>query len=104
MIRPPPISTRTDTLFPDTTLFRSQLPDLAGILLHDAALHLWHSEFLEGHALRIQHTEDIVIRNHDQCRGIRKAVVLRKQSWIHMPVRAHQRQRDRKSTRLNSSH
>src|SRR3546814_11810597 len=23
MIRPPPISTRTDTLFPDTTLFRS---------------------------------------------------------------------------------
>src|SRR3546814_18815937 len=26
MIRRPPISTRTDTLFPDTTLFRSPLP------------------------------------------------------------------------------
>src|SRR3546814_10389405 len=27
MIRRPPRSTRTDTLFPDTTLFRSDLPD-----------------------------------------------------------------------------
>src|SRR3546814_12010276 len=27
MIRRPPISTRTDTLFPDTTLFRSQLAE-----------------------------------------------------------------------------
>src|SRR3546814_4989586 len=29
MIRRPPISTRTDTLFPDTTLFRSVVGDLA---------------------------------------------------------------------------
>src|SRR3546814_11762018 len=28
MIRRPPRSTRTDTLFPDTTLFRSEHPDL----------------------------------------------------------------------------
>src|SRR3546814_8958284 len=30
MIRPPPISTRTDTLFPYTTLFRSPLRTLLG--------------------------------------------------------------------------
>src|SRR3546814_6518957 len=29
MIRRPPIATRTDTLFPDTTLFRSELRALA---------------------------------------------------------------------------
>src|SRR3546814_17705903 len=31
MIRRPPISTRTDTLFPYTTLFRSPLPGLAEV-------------------------------------------------------------------------
>src|SRR3546814_15583202 len=31
MIRPPPRSTRTDTLFPYTTLFRSNRGDIAGI-------------------------------------------------------------------------
>src|SRR3546814_2269202 len=30
MLRPPPRSTRTDTLFPYTTLFRSLQPDLPG--------------------------------------------------------------------------
>src|SRR3546814_7063679 len=30
MIRRPPRSTRTDTLFPYTTLFRSQYPDIGG--------------------------------------------------------------------------
>src|SRR3546814_7386787 len=37
MIRPPPRSTRTDTLLPDTTLFRS-LADLAGARLGIEAL------------------------------------------------------------------
>src|SRR3546814_6250348 len=31
MVRPPPISTRTDTLFPYTTLFRSGLNDAAAV-------------------------------------------------------------------------
>src|SRR3546814_3666183 len=34
MIRRPPRSTRTDTLFPYTTLFRSVFVDLAGSQLH----------------------------------------------------------------------
>src|SRR3546814_5732388 len=38
MIRRPPISTRTDTLFPYTTLFRSRLDHLIGTELHDRAL------------------------------------------------------------------
>src|SRR3546814_10951614 len=33
MIRPPPRSTRTDTLFPDTTLFRSTGPWVAPVAL-----------------------------------------------------------------------
>src|SRR3546814_15572596 len=35
MVRRPPISTRTDTLFPYPTLFRSQLTQAADILLAD---------------------------------------------------------------------
>src|SRR3546814_12701 len=34
MIRRPPRSTRTDTLFPYTTLFRSRLPDLSALPRH----------------------------------------------------------------------
>src|SRR3546814_9282520 len=43
MIRRPPRSTRTDTLFPDTTLFRSALPEQFGrhafgnVAFHDDA-------------------------------------------------------------------
>src|SRR3546814_7380674 len=40
MIRRPPRSTRTDTLFPYTTLFRSVHQDKSG------AKHCWHSAFL----------------------------------------------------------
>src|SRR3546814_15025331 len=36
MIRRPPISTRTDTLFPYTTLFRSDVLDLAGDLRQES--------------------------------------------------------------------
>src|SRR3546814_9520565 len=35
MIRRPPVSTRTDTLFPYTTLFRSRSPDRRGPARHD---------------------------------------------------------------------
>src|SRR3546814_8669168 len=41
MIRPPPRSTRTDTLFPDTTLFRSRAPRFRGgrLCLHRFLQH-----------------------------------------------------------------
>src|SRR3546814_2977483 len=43
MIRPPPISTRTDTLFPYTTLFRSAacLPPVPDRCHLDAQCHGW---------------------------------------------------------------
>src|SRR3546814_3011220 len=43
MIRRPPRSTRTDTLFPYTTLFRSQ-PEVRGVVLLDAAAHVFAVE------------------------------------------------------------
>src|SRR3546814_11076099 len=39
MIRPPTRSTRTDTLFPYTTLFRSQRSGLSGCALHLRPFH-----------------------------------------------------------------
>src|SRR3546814_18126925 len=41
MVRRPPISTRTDTLFPYTTLFRSSLDSLGRQTLHAALLRQW---------------------------------------------------------------
>src|SRR3546814_8876276 len=45
MLRRPPRSTRTDTLFPYTTLFRSER---APSLLHSASLPLWHARYPAG--------------------------------------------------------
>src|SRR3546814_11351245 len=39
MIRPPPISTRTDTLFPYTPLFRSPAPGAGAVTTDFAELH-----------------------------------------------------------------
>src|SRR3546814_2093261 len=53
MIRPPPRSTRTDTLFPYTTLFRSEL-DVALLVEHlasDRGQHLEPGPALAGHQL-----------------------------------------------------
>src|SRR3546814_5578446 len=47
MMRRPPISPRTDTLFPYTTLFRSAHPRPAGAMSGDAALRDWTIDALE---------------------------------------------------------
>src|SRR3546814_4225291 len=56
MIRRPPRSTRTDTLFPYTTLFRS-LPGFADIAIvfdaTSAGAHKRHSEVLIAHGKRV---------------------------------------------------
>src|SRR3546814_7703077 len=59
MIRPPPRSTRTDTLFPYTTLFRSTTPDAR--LLRHLAPHL-----LDQRDLPIERGEDFL--RHDLLR------------------------------------
>src|SRR3546814_5790112 len=118
MIRRPPRSTRTDTLFPYTTLFRSRKQD---ILLHFGAVD-WHAEvFVNGQKagehkggfdpftfnisslLEGRGEQELVIRVWDptndgpQPRG--KQVKNPEGIW-YTPVTGI----DRQSTRLNSSH
>src|SRR3546814_947717 len=101
MIRRPPRSTRTDTLFPYTTLFRSVLIDglardgdrllavgeQGNILYADSVKGPWHEAKVEpqrGSTLtKVKFLDDklVLAVGHD--------------GWI---------LRDRKSTRLNSSH
>src|SRR3546814_6722192 len=105
MIRRPPRSTRTDTLFPYTTLFRSalRLRDAAGDRDHRAAA------VLAGHAadvgIDLVHrlfadvagVEDDQIRLGPVGRGGHAALA---QHFGHALAIIE----DRKSTRLNSSH
>src|SRR3546814_18394118 len=84
MLRRPPRSTRTDTLFPYTTLFRSA----------DAAAATARSDFISRSALRRQ-----VRRWRRKDVGIVTCYLGAARS-----ASASTRAADRKSTRLNSSH
>src|SRR3546814_15820834 len=115
MIRRPPRSTRTDTLFPSTTLFRSHLARDPGVM----------------HAEVGQVVDDLVVPVHlplvdedgDRRRGHRLAggaggedgvgvdLPGRTELAYAVPLRVHHfpvlddgDREDRKSTRLNSSH
>src|SRR3546814_3667021 len=102
MIPPPPISTRTDTLFPYTTLFRSWLPA--------------RPEATEGCVRRFGHRQGArgVIASHDDL--VPPLLVLRRSGHLRGRARRLRGKRhsdgreyglgrgDRKSTRLNSSH
>src|SRR3546814_12849029 len=99
MIRRPPRSTRTDTLFPYTTLFRSDAELVVGageVLLRrsarEAAIESAHHLGAQEGLLRVS------LRDRED----RHAVVERP----HVLVRLHTLAdgKDRKSTRLNSSH
>src|SRR3546814_15884173 len=102
MIRRPPRSTRTDTLFPDTTLFRSQhgvfkltavdpyLPALRpgdrfdADLVADGAVDQFDHAMNQSVRIKTFGQQRLRAREGEQAAG--------------------QRRRDRKSTRLNSSH
>src|SRR3546814_14965463 len=91
MIRRPPRSTRTDTLFPYTTLFRS-IPDDDIAIPQDRHLAAARRELIVLPALR----PGVVIKRNDDFLE-REARLLDRQP-------AAERPGDRKSTRLNSSH
>src|SRR3546814_2551624 len=118
MIRRPPRSTRTDTLFPYTTLFRSQLAaDLQAIharqveVEHDRIEVVHHGQVQAGHAVGGEVDgvaavfeviaevggDVLVVFDDEDAHG-----------FGYMPSRGSDRGgvllRDRKSTRLNSSH
>src|SRR3546814_14472240 len=78
MIRRPPRSTRTDTLFPYTTLFRSKAMANVTLLPRTTAIGYYHQNFL--------------------------GLCQRLTDHLAEPPATAPRERDRKSTRLNSSH
>src|SRR3546814_14741031 len=96
MIRRPPRSTRTDTLFPDTTLFRSEACRERGVILasHDDAT-LEHVEEAAAQGVRVAEfpTTSIAAKASKEA-GM--AVLMGAPNVV--------RGGDRKSTRLNSSH
>src|SRR3546814_19213673 len=97
MIRRPPRSTRTDTLFPYTTLFRSAdverptLVVLAGLVegcIHELARTVDAGDDLAAH----RHPVHVAVEHvHEHADA------------LHRRIR-HAELGDRKSTRLNSSH
>src|SRR3546814_2081312 len=99
MIRRPPRSTRTDTLFPYTTLFRSQAQAYEEPAAGKAVIELRPSgrrrqgvavlEFEEKAWPHVYGQEALGIGCEEACRNLEKLRLLRI---------------DRKSTRLNSSH
>src|SRR3546814_13161387 len=91
--RRPPRSTRTDTLFPDTTLFRSYLRDFAAALdARFVAAMGWSATEL------IDCLEGFAFRSGDDLTVLRER--LRRSFGCNDPALCI----DRKSTRLNSSH
>src|SRR3546814_19133276 len=106
MIRRPPRSTRTDTLFPYTTLFRSWVKEDGG---RDPALLIARAEKMIG-----DWTEHPLLRVLWQPRVLRAVQWAAEQlgsdmadGWLPVAVEARGERTlagDRKSTRLNSSH
>src|SRR3546814_1092186 len=113
MIRRPPRSTRTDTLFPYTTLFRSAVR-----IGHDGRHHRLHRRQPERETARIMFdedadeplvgTEDRPMQHHRPVPLAILADIGRVESLRQHPVRLDRAYLpgppDRKSTRLNSSH
>src|SRR3546814_11928799 len=99
MIRRPPRSTRTDTLFPYTTLFRS-IPEVERELLipgkRVAAVHLRPAGDPRAHFMPPRLLQAVKRQIFHQ-KGARP-------DQAHIALEHAPEARDRKSTRLNSSH
>src|SRR3546814_4335109 len=110
MIRRPPRSTRTDTLVPSPTLFRShdevggelrkaliERLTVAGITVDECGLtHLAYAQEIAGAMLRRQQAEAVI--------AARKKLVAGAVTMVEMALTQLSEKGDRKSTRLNSSH
>src|SRR3546814_16193955 len=100
MIRPPPRSTRTDTLFPYTTLFRSHVSAAIGDIGHGQSLVAVGRQ-PAGDRRRRAGTVG------DRCQHHAHAVVLAEREGVRLDpetLAVDLGEGDRKSTRLNSSH
>src|SRR3546814_4212811 len=115
MIRRPPRSTRTDTLFPYTTLFRSigigrlVRPETPFACLsmgkQVVRRHPAHLEPADFHAVHRTRGRSAVfgLSNPDARHG-RAIGLIREVQAAQLPVIGTKQHLDRKSTRLNSSH
>src|SRR3546814_17432122 len=120
MIRLPPRSTRTDTLFPYTTLFRSGVRTLVRIVRQALEIEAGSAKFLglfanavvEGAADAAAGASARRHGDHFQVGEGEVGVVLQQRQRLHVAARVLGHQQlgdeavleDRKSTRLNSSH
>src|SRR3546814_11871977 len=102
MRRRPPISTRTDTLFPYTTLFRSPVDDVRALddIAHEEKQGHRRKHVVAHYAERIldEQIEDAIVQKPDLV-GHPIGVVTEEDTH-----REQGEGEDRKSTRLNSSH
>src|SRR3546814_14462186 len=103
MIRRPPESTRTDTLLPYTTLFRSPVPDFgkpdgslptSAVLVEPGIPATLSLGWLRPWRLK----DDTIVYNQE------KLTDMLALQMINRRLEARARAGDRKSTRLNSSH
>src|SRR5580698_6422517 len=71
-------------------VLREDAPDLTriGLLL---SVRLRNTKRLHADSLRVQHAEDVVIRLDEECRRVRKRLVVCEPLWICMPMRADDR-------------
>src|SRR3546814_14089013 len=107
MIRRPPISTRTDTLFPYTTLFRSLLVDLDPQGNASTGLGIGHAErgWSSYHLLTGECAlEEAAVNTRVPRLDIIPATQDLSGAEIELVDYEERTYRDRKSTRLNSSH
>src|SRR3546814_8566567 len=112
MIRRPPRSTRTDTLFPYTTLFRSPLRPCGlgiGLAWRGLAGELpacQRREKVQMRAISVERRD--VTQGRAACAlkllGVTLRDLFQRFQAIGGETRTDRIQRDRKSTRLNSSH
>src|SRR3546814_15434360 len=104
MIRRPPKSTRTDTLFPYTTLFRSpgamETIDVPGISEEMSFLEMLD---IVNERLNAEGRDPIAFE-HDCREGICGSCGMMINGQAHGPQKGTAACQDRKSTRLNSSH
>src|SRR3546814_13716854 len=101
MIQRPPLATRTDTLFPYTTLVRSALsPSLPIVRLEDAGMAEQMVEYVVYGLVRA--TREFAAYESLQRDALWNPLpAIRREDW---PVGVMGMGTDRKSTRLNSSH
>src|SRR3546814_1535295 len=109
MIRRPPRSTRTDTLFPYTTLFRSALNKHRSIIMQndgppeinciDLTADIV-SAHVSNNSVPISDLPMLIQKVHESISGLQNSAAAPPEPL----VPAVSLRRDRKSTRLNSSH